>query len=149
MAKEGGPKTYSMNLSYLSRLMKKRGFNQKTLAKLVGVSSVTLHRWVVGKGDITARNLIRLANALEVDACRLLDGDDKRAIRYLRDLINRKIEFDRDESDITLVDVPTFLSIMKVLGYDEKSGGKIPLNLEELDIPSTEAEKQIRNLLDG
>ena len=147
MAKEGGPKTYSMNLSYLSRLIRQRGFTQIALSKIVGVSSVTLHRWVVGKGDITARNLIKLANALQVDACRLLDGDDKRAIRYLRDLINRKIEHDRDENDITLVDVPTFLSIMKVLGYDEKSGGKIPLNLEELDIPSTEAEQQIRDLL--
>lgn len=147
MAKEGGPKTYSMNLSYLSRLMKQRGLTQKSLSKMVGVSSVTLHRWVVGKGDITARNLIKLANALQIDACRLLDGDDKRAIRYLRDLINRKIEYDREEDDITLVDVPTFLSIMKVLGYDEKSGGKIPINLDDLDIPTTEAEQQIRDLL--
>ena len=150
MAKNGGPTSYSMNLSYLSRLIKKKGFDRETLSNLVGVSTVAIHRWVVGKANITAKNLVKLARALEVDPCRLLDGDDQRAIRYLRDLINRKIEHEREENDITLVDIATFLSIMKVLGYDERSAvGKIPINLADLEIPTTEAEKQVMGILDG
>ena len=149
MAKEGGPKSYSINLSYTARLIKRKGFTRDSLCKLIDVSSVTLHRWLTGKGDITARNLVKLARALEVDPCRLLDTDDKRAIRHLRDLINRKIDHDQAEDDIPLVDIPTFIAIMKVLGYDQKADGKIPLDLSQLDIPSTDAENQIRDLLDG
>ena len=147
--KSGGPKSYSINLSYATRLMKQRGFTQQSLCKLVGVSSVTLHRWMTGKGEITARNLVKLARAMDVDPCRLLDSDDQRAIRHLRDLINRKIEYDRAEDDIPLVDIPTFIAIMKVLGYDQKADGKVPLDLSKLNIPSTDAENQIRDLLDG
>ena len=143
-------KSYAINTSYLARLMKNQGWNQKTLAKAVPCSSNMLHRWVNGKSQITARKLIQLAKALRVDACSLLETDDRRTIKYLRDLVNKKIEHDKTfEDDLPLVDIPTLLAIVKTLGYNETSNLKVAFNPDDFDFKDTEAEKQVRDLIDG
>ena len=150
---EGRKKSYAMNISYLERLMKNKGYNQRTLAKAVPCSSNMVHRWVNGKSKITARKLVQLARVLEVDPCALLETDDRRTIKYLRDLINRRIEFDREEAkqkgkDLPLHDIQVILQMMRTLGYDQKSENKDTFNMEEFNIERLEAENQMENLMD-
>ena len=154
--KGGNKKAYSMNVSYLERLMKMRGYNQKSLAAQVPCSNQMVHRWVNGKSQITARKLIQLAKALNVDPCALLQGDDARAHNYVRDLINRRIEHDlelmrsdEEDDDLPLLDHATIVQMMKAMAYLTFNMPKDQqFNPEEFNFQRLEAESQMDNLLD-
>ena len=143
-------KAYALNRSYLKRLIKNKGLTQKALAAMVPASSVMVNRWISGKAEITAKKLVGLARALEVSPCDLLKGTDKRTREYLEGLINKRIEQDETlESDIPLIDIPTFLQIAKNLGYTV-STSNLNQNVGDggFNMPETDAEKQMGEFLD-
>ena len=143
-------KSYAINRSYLKRMMKNKGLTQKALAAMVPCASPMVHRWVSGKSQITAKKLVLLARALEVNPCDLLKGTDKRTREYLESLINKRIEQDETlESDIPLIDIPTFLQIAKNLGYTVNQSN-LNHNIGDggFNRPETDAEKQMGEFLD-
>ena len=144
-------KSYALNRSYLARLIKNKGLTQKALAAMVPCSSVMINRWVNGKSQITSKKLVSLSRALEVNPCDLLKGTDKRTREYLEGLINKRIEQDEAlESDVPLIDIPTFLQIAKNLGYTVSTSNlNQNLNADGFDRQETEAEKQMGDFLDG
>ena len=151
MAKKGrrSVPTYILNTSYTKRLIKNKKLNRDMLSKRVPASTQSIHRWLSGKNKISGEKLILLARVLEVDPCALIEGDDQRAYNHLRDLLNRAMEeHKRTGDDVPLIDVPTFISIMKALGYDKRSDVKVSFNRDDYDIPSSEAEDQINSILD-
>ena len=140
----------AINTSYLRRAIKNEELTQKELANMAGLTPEMIHRYVHGKSKCSPRNLIRIANALKVDSRSLLEPDDVRSQNYLRDILNKKIEHDRKfEDDIPLVDIPTFIQIMKSLGYDKKSSVKINVADLKEEIPELESEMQMKNLIGG
>lgn len=152
---ESKKRTYALNLSYLKRIIKQRNMTQQALAKQVPCSSVMIHRWITGKSQITARKLVDLSKALNVDACTLIQTDDERAIMYLRDLLNRRIEHDLDlmrsddeNEDIPLMDHSTILQIIKTLGYDRAKDVKVSFNPDDFNFQRLQSESQMDNLLD-
>ena len=143
-------KSYAVNRSYLKRMIKNKGLTQKALAAMVPCTSTMVHRWLHGKSQITAKKLVKLARALEVNPCDLLKGTDKRTREYLEGLINKRIEHDETlESDVPLIDIPTFLQIAKNLGYTvNQSNLTHNISDDGFDRPQTEAEKQMGEFLD-
>ena len=146
---DSSKQSYSLNTSYTNRLIKNKKWNRQILSDKIPASTDSIHRWLSGKSKISARKLILLARALDVDPCALLETDDKRVHNFLRDLLNRVMEEHKknDEDDVELVDIPTFISIVKTLGMDKKSDVKVAFNIDDYDIPNTQAEDQIRSLL--
>ena len=147
--KKSNKTSHALNISYLGRLIKNRGLTHQALSKLVPCSTVSIHKWVTGQQEITKKKLNALAEALGVDPCSLLETDDKRTLKYLRDLVNKKIEHDSTiEDDLPLIDIPTLLAIAKLLGYEQKTDLKVTFNTEEFKMPrNVEAEDQMKALL--
>ena len=143
-------KSYSVNRSYLKRIIKNKGLTQKSLAAMVPCSSVMINRWVNGKSQITAKKLVLLARALEVNPCDLLKGTDKRSREYLEGLVNKRIEQDETlETDVPLIDIPTFLQIAKNLGYTVNTSNlNHNIGDDGFNRPETDAEKQMGDFLD-
>ena len=146
-------KSYSLNTSYLNRLIKNKGLTQKALALMVPCSSVMVHRWVTGKSEITARKLVQLARALCVQPCSLLEGTDKKTRKYLEDVVTKKIVDDQQKmdkgSDLPEIDHATLLQMMKNLGYTVTPSGNQQGDDQGFDRPDTSAEKQMEEFLGG
>ena len=117
---------------------------------MVPCSSVMINRWVNGKSQITAKKLVLLAGALEVNPCVLLKGTDKRSREYLEGLVNKRIEQDETlETDVPLIDIPTFLQIAKNLGYTVNTSNlNHNIGDDGFNMPETDAEKQMGDFLD-
>ena len=144
MAKQTGITSYSINTSLLKTLMKQQGLTQAILAKMVGVSSVMIHRWVTGKNQITARNLVKLARALGRNPCDFLEGSDKIARRYLEERLLKKVMADMESEELPDLDDDGMYKIMKVLGYEVGSTAKSDGSDESgFSAPVTDAEKQM------
>ena len=124
--------------------MKQQGLTQQVLANMVGCSSVMIHRWVNGKSQITARNLVKLARALERNPCDFLEGSDKIARRYLEERLLKKVIADMSEEELPELDDDGMYKIMKVLGYEIGSTAKSDGSDESgFSAPATDAEKQM------
>ena len=144
MAKQTGITSYSINTALLKTVMKEKGLTQQILANMVGCSSVMIHRWVTGKSQITAKNLVRLARATEKQPCDYLEGTDKIARRYLEERLLKKIVADMEAGDLPDLDDDGVYKTMKVLGYEvgstaTNSGG----DESGFSAPVTDAEKQM------
>ena len=63
---------------YIREWRKKRGLTQEKLAELVNVHVNTLLRWEYGKREPKAREIQRLAKALNVTEIELLNGSEKK-----------------------------------------------------------------------
>ena len=148
-------KSYALNTSYLARLIKNKGYTQDALSKMVPCSSVMVHRWVTGKSQITARKLVQLAQALQIQPCDLLTGSDKKTRKYLEDLLMKKIVDDNErmaanDRDLPEIDHATFLQIAKTLGYQVAPSGQAIMGEDPgFDRPDTDAEKQMEEFLGG
>lgn len=149
--KSDGITALSLNRSYLKRVLKNKGLTHKALAAMVPCSTEIIHRWVSGKSNITAKKLVLLSRALDVEPTDLLKGTDKRAREYLESLINKRIEHEETvEKDVSLIDIPTFLQISKNLGYTVvQTGGTVGKDESGFSTPKTDAENQMGDLLDG
>ena len=141
-------KSYSINTSYLARLIKNKGLTQVALSKMVPCSSAMVHRWVSGKSQITARKLVALAKALNVQPCDLLEGSDQKTRKYLENVVMKKIVDDQQkmlsyDGDLPEIDHATLMQMMKSLGYvvmpSGGQGGEDP----GFNRPDTAAEKQM------
>lgn len=61
-----------------------RGLTQDELAGQVGVSRSAVAQWETGRTGQVTGNLSRIAGVLEVNVEYLMYGDDKRAVREIR-----------------------------------------------------------------
>ena len=144
MAKQTGITSYAINTSLLKTVMKEKGLTQQVLANMVGCSSVMIHRWVTGKSQITAKNLVKLAHATDRKACDYLEGTDKIARRYLEERLLKKIVADMEAEELPDLDDDGVYKIMKVLGYEVGSTAKSEGSDESgFSVPVTDAETQM------
>jgi transcriptional regulator with XRE-family HTH domain len=61
-----------------NRLIEASEFNQKEIAKLVGVSEVTLHRWKRGENTPDLENIEELAKVLKIDPLEFYKSENER-----------------------------------------------------------------------
>lgn len=145
--KKSNKTAHALNISYLDRLIKDSDLTQKALAAMIPCAPATIYAWLSGRQKITKEKLNALGAALNVDPYALLEPDDQRTLKYLRDLINKKIEHDRNqEDDLPLIDIPTLLQIAKILAYDKRTDMLVPVNPQEFQ-RNVPAEDQMNKLM--